>query len=49
MEDGGSDIDFYELWRNQGTGTQDFIKVDGYDGWSLEHSMAAADESLTGG
>ena len=49
--DGGSEVTAYELWRNQGTGTVDFVKVSSYDGHEslthMTHTLDKDTESLT--
>lgn len=48
-EDGGGSIVGYELWRNQGTGTVDFIQVTTYDGQSSTHTVTVAADTLVAG
>lgn len=52
-DDGGSSILGYELWRNQGTGTVDFIKVSTYAGQASSHTLtvgtAPGQDSLVAG
>ena len=46
--DGGGATLAYELWRNQGTSTVDFVKVDAYDGLSTSW-FVPVDDPLNGG
>ena len=48
-DDGGGSIQRYELWRNQGTGTVDFVQVTSYDGTSQSHTLTVAADSLAEG
>jgi hypothetical protein len=49
IDDGGGAILRYELWRNQGTGTADFVKVADFAGTTFSHTLAAASGGLTAG
>jgi hypothetical protein len=47
--DGGGATLVYELWRNQGTSTVDFVKVTSYDGLSTTHLVPVEAGGLVAG
>ena len=49
LDDGGSNVLGYELWRNQGTGTADFVKVSTYLGQAPTHTLTVAADSIVAG
>jgi len=48
-DDGGGEISRHEIWRNQGTGTLDFVNVTTYDGLQATHTVTVAADGLTAG
>ena len=46
---GGSEILYYELYRNIGGVATDYQKVNTYDGNSVQHTLTVADDNLTQG
>lgn len=48
QDHGGSPL-HYELWRNQGTGTLDYILVASYDGASQSHRLTVVSDALAPG
>ncbi len=49
LDDGGSNVLGHELWRNQGTGTADFIRVTTYGGQLSSHTLTTTADALLAG